>query len=126
VKPYVEGYLDFKNLMGLEVTEIEKVVYSEEWDYAGTLDRVADSRGRFPEGMVIDLKSGSKSKGHILQVAAYALAYGAEIKHGGTLYLKANGKYSFDYYDYEVMGKAIEDWQLIMHKYRAMEADLWA
>jgi len=76
---FLNGWKNFRLAFGGEVIEIEKKISSNKFRYAGTLDRVflLDS----PTGKelaVVDIKTGSKSSWHSLQLAAYQIAYEEE------------------------------------------------
>ena len=52
--------------------EIENRVFCDKFKYAGTIDRIALIKG---ELVLIDIKSGAKSKSHQIQTSAYERAY---------------------------------------------------
>ena len=99
IQGYVQAYLRFKREAGLEVIATEQVVVSEEYRYAGTLDRIARLRFlRDPSTpIVLDIKCVALVQPSTrLQVAGYALAAGE--KRRGSVQLKPDGKYRFAEY----------------------------
>ena len=103
---YLAGWKKFRRETGFVPTAIEKIVYSEIYGYAGTLDRI----GTFPnhatvnrdaggthrsKPAVVDIKTGSFVFWHPLQTAAYALCL--DVPHDRyCVYLKSDGTYSME------------------------------
>ncbi|MBL7686249.1 MAG: hypothetical protein JNK65_09500 [Deltaproteobacteria bacterium] len=89
---YLKGYIRFIAETGFMSDLIEKLVYSETWMVAGTLDR----RGRFPnrpsEKVIIDIKSGGVEPWAALQMAGYELMLG-ERHTRQALQLFEDGRY---------------------------------
>lgn len=108
IKDYVDAYLKFRRDSGMEVVSTEQVVVSDEYRYAGTLDRIAHLRFlREPsEPIVLDIKCVAlvQPSTH-LQVAGYALAAG--VKRRGSVQLKPDGTYRFAEYRDE---DDVRDW----------------
>lgn len=67
---------------------IEKIVYNEQWNYAGTIDRICSVNGLYA---IIDLKSGAPARWHGLQLSGYSLAIGGGYRRYG-LYLNKDGR----------------------------------
>jgi hypothetical protein len=95
VRPYLDAWKRFRIETGVVFIETEKVVFSEKYMYAGTLDRTAILFGGFG---ILDIKSGDSS-GAAIQTAAYDLAYNEKRKSVDrarkrwTVSLNKNGKY---------------------------------
>lgn len=72
--PVLDRYRQWKHDANVIVFPdlVEKRVYSNTRGYAGTLDRIVDLNGRL---VLIDIKSGVKSRAHRVQTAAYHQAY---------------------------------------------------
>ncbi len=68
------GYKLFLEQAMPEVVEVEPIVYHEELNYAGRLDRIIRRRldGKL---VVLDIKSGSPQDYYMIKQAAYAMAY---------------------------------------------------
>jgi hypothetical protein len=126
--PYLVAWRKFKADTKAQIIDIEKIVHSEEHDYAGTIDRFLRLPDVTPRPMVLDLKSGSAAKSHRLQLGGYVLAEGDEWEgpHSAVLYLKETGKYSLTLYDPEATERNVGDWLEVLDKYRLQESDLWA
>jgi Holliday junction resolvase-like predicted endonuclease len=97
IMPYVTAYRKWKSEWSVEIIDHELGVYSNEYDYAGTIDIIAKiKKGIIP---IIDIKSGQPAASHFLQLAGYAIAYNYkkwlknEIR---CLYLRPDGSYKFD------------------------------
>lgn len=70
--PYVLAWRDFKVQTSFKPFLIEQQVYSQRYQYAGTLDRTGSMQG---EEVLMDIKTGSALKATTrLQTAAYAEA----------------------------------------------------
>ena len=72
--PYLDAWRRLRANSQIEIIESEKMVYSEIWHYAGTLDILCKING---EESIIDLKSGAVDAATPLQLAGYAMAYHA-------------------------------------------------
>lgn len=94
VMPYLEAWIKFKEHFKVEMLEIEKVVGSKKYRYAGTFDRVAKINGSL---CIVDIKTGGKQDAHAIQTAGYTLAYyemtGQKIKERMCVYLTNKGTY---------------------------------
>lgn len=93
--PYLESYkkfiVDYKVV--LNPADIEKIIYSERWRFAGTLDRTATINNK---PTIIDLKSGdSLYPAMNLQLVGYKIAYEemtkTKIKQRWIVQLKEDG-----------------------------------
>jgi hypothetical protein len=71
IKGYIESYKAFKEDVGPQITHIERVVHSKDFDYAGTFDRGMMINGHH---CLVDIKSGQFFKYFGLQLAAYQQA----------------------------------------------------
>jgi PD-(D/E)XK nuclease superfamily len=74
VVPHIRNYLVWSNAVIERVVEVELVVVSERYQYAGRLDRVLVLRGD-TDSSLWDIKTGSLNALQHAQTAAYALAY---------------------------------------------------
>jgi len=95
--PYVDAYKRFKADTGFYISGIEKRIHNATYGYAGTLDRV----GKFPGDSIesiIDIKTGKPEKWHGLQLAAYRLCLGNELRKRFGLYLSDSGIYRLERY----------------------------
>lgn len=70
--PYVQQWVDFCDLFKPKWELIEEQVFCHNSLYAGTLDRLGRIGGRT---VLVDIKTGAKSKSHPIQTAAYVMAY---------------------------------------------------
>lgn len=70
--PYVQQWVDFCDLFKPKWELIEEQVFCHKYLYAGTLDRLGRIGGRT---VLVDIKTGAKSKSHPIQTAAYVMAY---------------------------------------------------
>ena len=92
--PYVKAYRQFKSDNDITITNIEEIVFCEEFWYAGALDRVM-TINNCPA--IVDIKTGTKLTVTGIQLAAYRYAWE---KMGGqkdmarfALHLNDSGKY---------------------------------
>jgi hypothetical protein len=96
IKPYLDAYLAFRADTGFKPCAIELAGCNQQYQYAGTLDRIGTNRGG--QHWLIDFKSGSLAKWVSLQTAAYqnmdqvVIEYPNVIRYG--LQLKKDGRYS--------------------------------
>ena len=88
---YVLAWSRFRKESGIVPTIIEQQYYSEQYGYAGTLDR-AWVDGKY--WVVCEIKSGPLPKWLPLQLAGYAILVGEYASKGLGVQLKANGTYS--------------------------------
>lgn len=70
---YVQSYARFIDLIRPEWKSIEHPRYSEQYDFAGTADRVGTTDGGRPA--VIDIKTGGPASWHGVQLALYDLLH---------------------------------------------------
>jgi len=111
VVPYLDGWKKFRADTGCEIVFIETDVEHPTLFYKGRPDRGLIVNDRF---FITDIKSGSVAFWHRIQLALYAMAYGAMNDTGNPrragVILPGNGNYSFVEYkdrdDYTV-AKAI-------------------
>ncbi len=105
----IRAYESFLAEVEPKLLASERVVINEEWEYAGTLDRVFKMKRRYEDGteknvkVVVDLKCPVKaSKSWRLQTAGYAMAYGRKkVKEfdRATLQIMPNKQYKLLYWD---------------------------
>jgi hypothetical protein len=92
--PYVNAYKTFREENEIEIVEIEQIVYSQKFWYAGALDRVMTING-IPS--IVDLKTGAELDTTGIQLAAYQFAFEEMGGEKGlarfALHLKKNGNY---------------------------------
>lgn len=91
---YLQGAKDFLADTGFKVQGFETPMYHPYYLYAGTPDLWGLLENRTT---LIDVKTGSPDKWHVLQLSAYYRLLkdtGQEIKEGANLYLNKDGKYS--------------------------------
>ena len=101
--PYLEAWRQFRADMKFEPERVEKMVYHPAIRYAGTLDRTGTMTWkRARRKVILDVKTGPKSRGIGLQLAAYQAALkaelGDEIKTRVSVHLKPDGKYMIEEY----------------------------
>jgi len=91
IQPYMAAWRKFKDESSVVFDLFEHPVHSEQWGYAGTLDRVGTLNGR---SAIFDIKTGAQDRTHGLQLAAYkeALAWHTPLARFG-IYLTDDGKY---------------------------------
>jgi len=87
---YVDGWMAFCRDFNPKWLAIEKRVYSP-LGYAGTLDRKAKIKR---SNIILDIKTGAKSKAHEVQLGAYSLI--EKCSGVWTIYLPGNGKYKVE------------------------------
>lgn len=85
----IQGFLDWFNANKVEFVEIERVVYSKKYDFAGRFDLIAKVDGKL---MLLDYKTGKGVYDESgLQLAAYRLAWeeenGKQLDGHGILHL---------------------------------------
>ena len=92
--PFIEAYRQFKSDNTITITQIEEIIFNEDYWYAGALDRVMRING---VPAIVDIKTGAKMKTTGVQLAAYRYAWE---KMGGqkdlarfALHLNDSGKY---------------------------------
>lgn len=88
----ISGFLDWYNLHEVVFLASEKVVYSREHNYVGTLDAIAMVDDKLT---LVDYKTSAKVyPGYLLQIAGYQIAYNEEKKHTFNLEKIKNGDFS--------------------------------
>ncbi len=95
--PYLSAWIQAKEELGIEITSIEEQMYHPLLNYAGTIDRRAIIKD---EIYIIDIKTGAKAKWHELQLILYGLMVEPR-PNLLAVYLKKNGKYAVEKYDYK-------------------------
>ena len=104
-QPYVNAFIQFEKDYVVKVVENEKSVFSEKYQYAGTMDILGEHNG---ELCIIDVKTskdGTIYPEAELQISAYWNALqeiGTDIQAGYVLALGANGKYQFKQVEYQL------------------------
>ena len=92
--PYVEAYRQFKNDNEITITQIEKIIFEDEFWYAGALDRVMTINDC---PAIVDIKTGTKLSVTGIQLAAYKYAWekmsGEKNLNRFALHLKDTGAY---------------------------------
>ena len=73
VMPYLSAWTDFLAAYGGTITDCELKIMSRSLHYAGTLDRIISHDSG--EVTILDIKTGSPSSWHKLQLAAYQIAW---------------------------------------------------
>ena len=129
IRPYVEAWKKFKSDTGCKCIAVETILYSEDLDYAGTADRVCVLPKVSGREMILDIKSGGKTKDHRLQLGAYTAAWAdAALPRvsSANVYLKPSGKYSLTLFSPEETAANVADWLAVLAEYRRQEEDLWS
>ena len=92
--PFIDAYRQFKSDNLITITEIEEIVFNEEYFFAGALDRIMHING-VPS--IVDIKTGAKMKTTGVQLAAYRYAWeqmgGRKDMARFALHLNSSGKY---------------------------------
>mgnify|MGYP003653972283 FL=1 len=92
--PYIEAYRKFKSDNNITITEIEEIVFCQEFWYAGALDRVMKINN---VKAIVDIKTGTQLKVTGIQLAAYKYAWekmgGQKKLNRFALHLKENATY---------------------------------
>jgi hypothetical protein len=94
---YLKAWDKFKFDFGVGLEAIEKRIYHPNYNYAGTLDRIADIKKLKLKNCVIDIKTGQSAKWHGLQLWGYAMAENTE--NMMCVYIKDNGHYKIDMFE---------------------------
>jgi hypothetical protein len=76
LQPYLQAWINFCNEYDVEIIEIERALYSELWQYAGTLDRIIRMTWNRRRILVVcDLKSStSMTPAYPVQLSGYKVA----------------------------------------------------
>lgn len=125
IRPYVEAWKSFLDMERIRIVASEKIVYHVGLDYCGRLDMIVEWERMSRVPIVMDLKSGSRSKEHAVQIAAYNLAEFSDSRHGAVVYLKPTGKFALEILNPMDMDVWTDKWQRIVAEYREQEARLW-
>jgi hypothetical protein len=92
--PFIDAYRQFKSDNTITITQIEEIVFNEDYWFAGALDRVMQING-VPS--IVDIKTGAKMKTTGVQLAAYRYAWeqmgGQKDLARFALHLNDSGKY---------------------------------
>jgi hypothetical protein len=94
ILPYFNAYVKFQEETKFKVGLVECPLWHPQYFYAGKIDRTGDLNG---DHVLIDLKSGAKTRVDELQVVAYwelCRANNIPVKKQFALYLKDSGTYS--------------------------------
>ena len=97
--PYVNSWNKFVEDFKPNIIEVEKLVYSEKYRFAGKADRIMKIGNKL---IVADIKSGAKNPVHALQLAGYEIALkemGYKINSRMAIYLKENNYYLQEFRD---------------------------
>lgn len=95
IEPYLRAWMKFKVENSVEILECEKRVFSAQYWYAGTLDRLIRVDGDTETTILIDIKTGQPDPGDRYQTAGYSIARfdnPYEVKRW-CVYLRDTGKY---------------------------------
>ena len=92
--PWVDAYMQFHDAHDVEVLEMEKMVFHPRLLYAGRMDRLWNIDGDYH---LTDIKTGGKYRQHRIQLTAYAMAYGGDMKIS-NLYLNP---YDYKFHEWE-------------------------
>jgi len=114
IRPYIDAYELFSADMGWCAKLIEHRVFSEIFQYAGTLDGFGElSALGIPEAL-IDLKSGIKQRAAAYQTAGYCVALEKPYIPRFSVHLKATGRYQIiPHKNYD----DINDWKSIVRTF---------
>ena len=89
VRPYLDAWIRFRAESGFVPEMIERIVWNENFLYAGTLDRTGTITGR---QVLLDIKSGAAQPYTALQTVAYAECLDGNYQRY-AIELHDNGKY---------------------------------
>lgn len=96
IRPYLDAYVKFRKNTDFEPIYIEQLLYHPQYFYAGKPDRIGPL---YKHHVLIDLKSGAKSKIDELQDVAYwelCRVNDIPVNKLFDLYLKENGTYKLE------------------------------
>lgn len=123
IRPYLDGWVKFRNKTGVVIEKCEELVFSSRYFYAGHQDKRAFL---FEKRTVIDITTGEEfQRAKAVQLAAYQNAYNEhqsvadKIKERMVVQLKSNGDFYLpppDFYsknDFNVFlaGMVIVNWR---------------
>jgi hypothetical protein len=115
IDPALQGYFDawlkFQREADFVSDACEKVMVSDSYRFAGTVDHVGHLNGHYT---CLDVKTGGSSPAHALQTAGYSIL----LKHPGvrrfSLHVKNDGKYKLiehkDSQDMQIFKAAVAIW----------------
>jgi hypothetical protein len=112
---YLSAWRRFKRENSVKIYEIEKIVGSPIYRYAGTLDRIVELNGF---KAILDIKSGAVGKATGLQTAGYEIGYNSDqsLKRF-AVQLKNDGSYKLhpftDRDDRKIFLSAVSVWHWI-------------
>lgn len=118
LRGYFNGYLSAKasEALPFDADQIEQIVWSERYRYAGTLDQL------YGGDWINDIKTGAPGAEHGLQLSAYWLALHPDMKEKPRrltcTYLTSGGGYSVVDYPYEPLA-----WLAVLADYRWREVN---
>jgi CRISPR/Cas system-associated exonuclease Cas4 (RecB family) len=122
-RKYLQAWQSFKEESGAAIIAVERLTWSGEHYYAGTMDRIILWNGP----ALVDIKRGSKAAWHRLQLAAYIAAENERrmaddldlesIQKGADIYLKPTGRYSVQILQGFELEDAIQEWLEIVKNY---------
>jgi hypothetical protein len=123
LRGYLDAWKEFLDCSGFQASLIEHRVHSEQWKYAGTLDRMGQLGGK---STLLDIKSGSIAGYAALQLSGYRRALsecdGIDTERRVAVQLLPDGKFKIK----EFMDHAGDDrtWlqALSLHHWRAKYA----
>lgn len=108
--PFVSAYEMFSDNNKIEVFESEKIVFNADMIYAGILDRVWTINGT---RQLSDIKTGTYTKWHKVQLTAYNLTQQEE--NISSLYLTKEGNYQLKTYPENYPNKGV--WEAAVKLY---------
>ena len=115
---YVQAWRRFLSDLNATIIKLEYFTAERDMGYAGRIDLKMAVPGR-PAPIIVDIKSGSPSSWHKIQIGAYLRAEGTWTvgegwMDGGALYLKPSGRYRFDLLDYAAKTEAIHRFETLI------------
>lgn len=119
ISPYLDAWRKFRAETGFTPLPdgIEKRIYNQSAQYAGTLDRIGTLAGGAE--VLLDIKTGAPQSWHALQLAAYAMALPEPRRYRrARVELKRDGTYRYTEFapenrsaDYNIFQSARTIWQ---------------
>lgn len=103
---YLKAWIKFRTENEIEIYGREMIVASKELMLAGILDVLCEM---YHYKWLLDIKSGSRTPTHKIQVSGYKLLYEQDTRNRakripeklGCVYIRKNGNYSFEEYKYD-------------------------
>ncbi len=110
---YVQGWRKFLSDLNATITTLEYITCDLELGYAGRIDCKLSVPGRdLP--VLVDIKSGSPSSWHKIQLGAYVRT---EMRQeAAVLYLRPTGRYRFNLMTWEQQDQAVREFESLMHE----------